>query len=118
MSLCTNQVKYLVLLENVRVRRAGFAYRQTYERFLHRFKMVSNKTWPKWNGNAKDGVQAILKDCNIDSKGYELGVTKGTKYLNFTSLKLETDFFFLLPTTNSVHQEASNCKFSICGLDN
>ena len=27
MGLCTNQVRYLGLLENVRVRRAGFAYR-------------------------------------------------------------------------------------------
>lgn len=33
---CRHQVEYLGLLENVRVRRAGFAYRQTYEKFLHR----------------------------------------------------------------------------------
>uniref|UniRef100_A0A8D0SKE3 Myosin ID n=1 Tax=Sus scrofa TaxID=9823 RepID=A0A8D0SKE3_PIG len=32
---CRHQVEYLGLLENVRVRRAGFAYRQTYEKFLH-----------------------------------------------------------------------------------
>ncbi|KFO80894.1 Unconventional myosin-Id, partial [Cuculus canorus] len=31
---CRHQVEYLGLLENVRVRRAGFAYRQTYEKFL------------------------------------------------------------------------------------
>ena len=30
------QVAYLGLLENVRVRRAGFAYRQEYWRFLRR----------------------------------------------------------------------------------
>ena len=33
---CRHQVEYLGLLENVRVRRAGFAYRQTYPRFLQR----------------------------------------------------------------------------------
>ncbi|XP_029409442.1 unconventional myosin-Id [Nannospalax galili] len=33
---CRHQVEYLGLLENVRVRRAGFAFRQTYEKFLHR----------------------------------------------------------------------------------
>lgn len=33
---CQHQVAYLGLLENVRVRRAGFAYRQPYERFLQR----------------------------------------------------------------------------------
>ncbi|XP_015278854.1 PREDICTED: unconventional myosin-Id-like [Gekko japonicus] len=35
---CRHQVEYLGLLENVRVRRAGFAYRQTYEKFLHSFE--------------------------------------------------------------------------------
>lgn len=33
---CQHQVSYLGLLENVRVRRAGFAYRQAYSRFLQR----------------------------------------------------------------------------------
>ena len=31
-----HQVRYLGLLENVRVRRAGFAYRQFYEKFFYR----------------------------------------------------------------------------------
>jgi len=34
--LTANQIRYLGLLENVRVRRAGYAYRATYEKFLHR----------------------------------------------------------------------------------
>lgn len=34
---CRHQVSYLGLLENVRVRRAGFAYRQPYHRFLLRY---------------------------------------------------------------------------------
>ena len=33
------QVLYLGLLENVRVRRAGFAYRTTYEKFIERFEI-------------------------------------------------------------------------------
>lgn len=33
-----HQVRYLGLLENVRVRRAGFAYRQRYDRFLKRLE--------------------------------------------------------------------------------
>ena len=31
-----HQVKYLGLMENLRVRRAGFAYRRQYEHFLKR----------------------------------------------------------------------------------
>lgn len=34
---CRHQVEYLGLLENVRVRRAGFASRQPYPRFLLRY---------------------------------------------------------------------------------
>jgi len=34
--LVRHQVRYLGLLENVRVRRAGYAYRQTYEECLKR----------------------------------------------------------------------------------
>ncbi|XP_063780654.1 unconventional myosin-Ig [Pseudophryne corroboree] len=43
---CLHQVEYLGLLENVRVRRAGFAYRQSYDRFLLRYKMTCEYTWP------------------------------------------------------------------------
>uniref|UniRef100_A0A8C8SX46 Myosin IG n=1 Tax=Pelusios castaneus TaxID=367368 RepID=A0A8C8SX46_9SAUR len=43
---CRHQVAYLGLLENVRVRRAGFAYRQPYDRFLLRYKMTCEYTWP------------------------------------------------------------------------
>ncbi|XP_053569677.1 unconventional myosin-Ig [Bombina bombina] len=43
---CRHQVEYLGLLENVRVRRAGFAYRQPYHRFLLRYKMTCEYTWP------------------------------------------------------------------------
>jgi len=32
-----HQVTYLGLMENLRVRRAGFAYRRKYELFLNRF---------------------------------------------------------------------------------
>lgn len=36
---CRHQVEYLGLLENVRVRRAGFANRQEYPRFLQRYEL-------------------------------------------------------------------------------
>lgn len=35
--LVRHQVKYLGLMEHLRVRRAGFAYRRRYEEFLKRF---------------------------------------------------------------------------------
>ncbi|XP_018410704.1 PREDICTED: unconventional myosin-Id [Nanorana parkeri] len=61
---CRHQVEYLGLLENVRVRRAGFAYRQVYDRFLHRYKMISRLTWPNHDMSSdKAAVQKLLEEC-------------------------------------------------------
>ena len=49
------QVRYLGLMENVRVRRAGYAFRQLYQPFLERYKMLSRKTWPRWTGGDRSG---------------------------------------------------------------
>ena len=57
---------YLGLLENVRVRRAGFAFRQDYTRFLQRYKMIADQTWPNFRGSEIDGVKVILQTQNLD----------------------------------------------------
>uniref|UniRef100_A0AAZ3S518 Myosin IG n=1 Tax=Oncorhynchus tshawytscha TaxID=74940 RepID=A0AAZ3S518_ONCTS len=58
---CQHQVAYLGLLENVRVRRAGFAYRQAYTRFLQRYKMTCEYTWPNHlMGTDREAVEAIV----------------------------------------------------------
>ncbi|RLO11178.1 hypothetical protein DYB28_011082, partial [Aphanomyces astaci] len=44
--LVTAQVQCLGLVENIRVRRAGFCYRETYATFLHRYKILSRTSWP------------------------------------------------------------------------
>lgn len=64
---CQHQVEYLGLLENVRVRRAGFAYRQTYPRFLQRYKMISEFTWPNHDlASDKAAVKGLLKSCGFE----------------------------------------------------
>uniref|UniRef100_A0A3B4YJX6 Myosin ID n=1 Tax=Seriola lalandi dorsalis TaxID=1841481 RepID=A0A3B4YJX6_SERLL len=64
---CRHQVEYLGLLENVRVRRAGFAYRQTYPRFLQRYKMISEFTWPNHDlPSDKDAVKRLMQGCGFD----------------------------------------------------
>ncbi|XP_030410515.1 unconventional myosin-Ia isoform X2 [Gopherus evgoodei] len=70
------QVRYLGLLENVRVRRAGYAYRQGYEPCLERYKMLCKQTWPKWKGDARDGVQALLTDLHIPPAELAYGRSK------------------------------------------
>ncbi|KAK8726216.1 hypothetical protein OTU49_010428 [Cherax quadricarinatus] len=72
----SHQVKYLGLMENLRVRRAGFAYRRAYEIFLGRYKSVCPATWPKYNGPAKDGVMAIVQHLGYHPDDYRMGETK------------------------------------------
>jgi myosin-1 len=68
-----HQVRYLNLVETVRVRRAGFCNRQLYVRFMQRYKMVSPQTWPKWDGDASQGCQIILDHLGIDKEEYRMG---------------------------------------------
>lgn len=74
--LVRHQVKYLGLMENLRVRRAGFAYRRTYEAFLQRYKCLSAKTWPNWKGDPKAGVQIIADELKYTADDYRMGRTK------------------------------------------
>ena len=42
------------LLENLRVRRAGFCYRNTYEKWIKRYYMLTPKTFPDWHRHFND----------------------------------------------------------------
>ncbi|XP_061461436.1 unconventional myosin-Ic isoform X1 [Rhineura floridana] len=74
--LIRHQVKYLGLMENLRVRRAGFAYRRKYEVFLQRYKSLCPKTWPTWDGRSHDGVAVLLKHLGYKQEEYKMGRTK------------------------------------------
>lgn len=52
-----HQVHYLGLKENIRVRRAGFAYRRAFDKFLWRYAILSKETWPRYNGDARRGCE-------------------------------------------------------------
>ncbi|KAJ6650134.1 Unconventional myosin ID [Pseudolycoriella hygida] len=71
-----HQVRYLGLLENVRVRRAGFVHRQRYDKFLLRYKMISQYTWPNFKaGSDKDGVKVLVKEKGF-ANDVKFGKTK------------------------------------------
>lgn len=70
------QVRYLGLLENVRVRRAGYAFRQAYQPFLERYRLLSRSTWPRWNGEAREGVEKVLGSLTLSSEELAYGRTK------------------------------------------
>lgn len=88
----SHQVEYLGLVENVRVRRAGFAYRAEYDRFLKRYKMISGKTWPNYYGSG--GSQMACREI-VNEKGFDGDVKYGKTKLFIRSpqtiVKLEQD---------------------------
>eukprot|EP00794_Sanderia_malayensis_P003145 gene3145-3614_t len=71
-----HESRYLGILENIRVRRAGYCYRQRYEIFLERYKMLCDKTWPNWRSDASDGVKEIVEVFKLRSPDIEYGKTK------------------------------------------
>ncbi|KAJ5566472.1 hypothetical protein N7535_008110 [Penicillium sp. DV-2018c] len=75
-----HQIKYLGLQENVRIRRAGFAYRQTFDKFTERFYLLSPKTSYAgdytWTGDVESGAKQILQDTRIPAEEYQMGITK------------------------------------------
>ncbi|XP_056320897.1 unconventional myosin-Ib isoform X4 [Danio aesculapii] len=75
-SLVCHQVRYLGLMENVRVRRAGYAFRQAYEPCLERYKMLCKQTWPHWKGPAREGVEVLLSDLQVPAEEFAYGRSK------------------------------------------
>ncbi|CAI5798513.1 unconventional myosin-Ie-like isoform X1 [Podarcis lilfordi] len=71
-----HQVEYLGLRENIRVRRAGYAYRRVFHKFLHRYAILTPETWPLWRGDEKQGVVHLMKSVNMDLDQFQLGRTK------------------------------------------
>ncbi|AWP07057.1 putative unconventional myosin-Ih-like [Scophthalmus maximus] len=75
-ALIRHQVKYLGLMEHLRVRRAGFAYRRKYEDFLKRYKPLCPATWPHWRGVPADGVEVLIQHLGYLPNEYKMGRTK------------------------------------------
>ncbi|KAG8693253.1 class II myosin, partial [Ceratobasidium sp. 395] len=89
-----HQIKYLGLQENIRVRRAGFAYRNTFEKMVERFYLLSPATSYAgeytWTGDARSGCEKILTDVGIAREEWQMGVTKAFIKNPETLFALET----------------------------
>ncbi|OAD08469.1 hypothetical protein MUCCIDRAFT_116620, partial [Mucor lusitanicus CBS 277.49] len=75
-----HQIKYLGLCENIRVRRAGFAYRTVFDKFVERFYLLCPATGYAgdyiWQGDARSGCLEILKHNNIPADEWQMGTSK------------------------------------------
>ncbi|XP_061885821.1 myosin IEb [Entelurus aequoreus] len=71
-----HQVEYLGLRENIRVRRAGYAYRRVFNKFLQRYAILTRESWPAWKGEERQGVLHLLSSVNMDQDQFQLGKKK------------------------------------------
>lgn len=71
-----HQIQFLGLVENVRVRRAGFAYRRDFGVFVQRYKMISKETWPHPRTNMVDAVLHLISQVKVGRDDYRMGKTK------------------------------------------
>ncbi|XP_063736806.1 myosin IEb isoform X2 [Eleginops maclovinus] len=71
-----HQVEYLGLRENIRVRRAGYAYRRVFNKFLHRYAILTKESWPSWTGDQRQGVLHLLNSVHMDQDQFQLGKSK------------------------------------------
>ncbi|XP_017877244.1 unconventional myosin-Ie-like isoform X2 [Ceratina calcarata] len=70
-----HQVEYLGLKENIKVRRAGFAYRRPFNKFIQRYEILINKN-QRNDIDEKRVIQQTLSSLQIDQSQYQLGKTK------------------------------------------
>eukprot|EP00054_Salpingoeca_dolichothecata_P025400 m.177618 g.177618 ORF g.177618 m.177618 type:complete len:1031 (-) comp25343_c1_seq7:140-3232(-) len=73
---CLHQVRYLGLKENIRVRRAGFAFRREFDKFLRRYAILTKETWPRWSGPQEQGVRHLLAAVDMEKDQWQLGKSK------------------------------------------
>ena len=67
------------------MRRAGYAYRQTFERFAQRYKMLADEIWPFGSGDAQRDTDTILRTMGVVTEQYQFGKPTG---LLLSSLQL------------------------------
>ncbi len=72
-AIVRHQVKYLGLMENLRVRRAGFCYRRKFPVFLNRYKCLCPETWPVWDGNPREGVRKLCSHLGYTDGQFKTG---------------------------------------------
>lgn len=82
-----DQVRYLGLMENVIVRKAGFIWRENFELFNWVYRVVTPETYPRFNGSDREACDHILRyvtkkggaappSSSKSDRPYQLGKTK------------------------------------------
>ena len=102
-----HQITYLGLVENINVRRAGFAYRRPFDKFLKRFNLLQYKhdmenaaPHEPYENNPNRGKQVIRKI--FAEHQLQVSIIE-----NFKSRNTEFNFFRKMTSSNSEEPKSS-----------
>lgn len=85
--LVLGQLRCNGVLEGIRITRAGYPNKLTFEEFIHRYSIISDNV--QLRKNAKTNCELILKDSGLDPDTFKIGLTK-IFFKNGILAKLET----------------------------
>lgn len=72
-SLVLDQLRYLGILDIIRIRREGFPIHLTFSEFISKFKcVIRNKTF----SNSLNGILLVLKELKVPETEWQIGKTK------------------------------------------
>ncbi|XP_045106073.1 unconventional myosin-Ie-like isoform X2 [Portunus trituberculatus] len=74
--MAKHQVEYLGLKENIKVKRAGFAYRRPFHKFLQRYAILSPQKLANSPSNPTQAIDSIMATINMDRDQYQIGYSK------------------------------------------
>ena len=69
-----NQLKYSGMMETVRIRRAGYPVRRTFEDFLHRYHILARMQ--AGGGDPKSRCTLLVRLYDSEGVNWQMGMTK------------------------------------------
>lgn len=75
LALVQHQVRYMSLMPLVNLYRIGHCYHLSHEKFLMRYKLLNNRTWPHFEGESLvEGIALILHGLPLPLAEFTIGI--------------------------------------------
>ncbi|XP_035795364.1 unconventional myosin-Ib-like isoform X3 [Anopheles albimanus] len=76
LGLVQHQVRYLCLMPLINLWRNGHCFNMVHARFVQRYKLLCQYTWPHFNGTIVDGVALIIRSVPLPGAEFTIGRKK------------------------------------------
>ncbi|XP_052866402.1 unconventional myosin-Ib [Anopheles cruzii] len=76
LGLVQHQVRYLCLMPLINLWRNGHCFNMVHARFVQRYKLLCQYTWPHFTGTTVDGVALIIRSVPLPGAEFTIGRKK------------------------------------------